>query len=239
MSTINAASALPGAVRVSGADADQTHHRFWQDVFEQAQGVGFSEGQGAQVPGPQRAFDQLQSATDVKSPSAPQARLVPSPAVGAGGGSPDDRMSRTGPSAHGVNDQALSPQASGAHQPSSSRNAWSGAASDAHPALSLRQELWQRASPLSHQLTEPGSEAQAAIRAHVVQMASGDWKVTLRAHRGLSVAQALAAAAQAVQPDGSVFGQISQVVLNGQLVHGETDQAEGASSASSTFELRC
>jgi hypothetical protein len=87
--------------------------------------------------------------------------------------------------------------------------------------------------------TSGSPEADNALRAHVCQTAAGDWKVTLRANKGLSVAQALAAAAQATQHSaGAAPGQIKQVVFNGLSIYQQADHAEAESSASSSFELR-
>lgn len=83
------------------------------------------------------------------------------------------------------------------------------------------------------------AEPESAIRAHVVVNAEGELKVALRAQRGLSVSQALAAVAQAVQQAGESSDQVEQVVLNGERIYQRVSERQTGAKGSSTFELKC
>jgi hypothetical protein len=85
----------------------------------------------------------------------------------------------------------------------------------------------------------PSEPVQLGMRAHVAQLASGELKVTLRAHRGLSVAQALAAAALARLGLDSAQAEIREVILNGATVHRGGACANKHESEHPSFEFRC
>ena len=93
------------------------------------------------------------------------------------------------------------------------------------------------ASALHQDHTSP--EVEAAIRAHVMQTADGDWKVSLRASKGVSVAQALAAVAQAIQHEAMPNGDVAQVTLNGTCIYQQANPSGSSASASPVFELKC
>lgn len=82
-------------------------------------------------------------------------------------------------------------------------------------------------------------QAEAGIRAHVMLTEAGGLRVALRAQRGLSVSQALAAAAQALSHQDNAESHVEQVVLNGERIYQNTNERPVATGASSTFELKC
>lgn len=82
-------------------------------------------------------------------------------------------------------------------------------------------------------------QAEAGIRAHVMLTEVGGLRVALRAQRGLSVSQALAAAAQALSHQDNSDSHVEQVVLNGERIYQKTSEHPVATGASSTFELKC
>lgn len=82
-------------------------------------------------------------------------------------------------------------------------------------------------------------QAEAGIHAHVMLTETGGLRVALRVQRGLSMSQALAAAAQAVGSQDTSGGHVEQVILNGERIYQNTSERPVKTGASSSFELKC
>lgn len=228
LSSWGAASSRPAS---SSGEAD---FQYWHDVFEQAQGPGV-QTQACQ-PGPN---EPLPSEGTLRAARQQGDASIAASAVG----SQDDAI-RGG---SGAKLTGRPSQLGDSHQPSARPMLIIGGQAFRHP-LGASSELSAQSdvsdAPLVEQLADGGlaspserEQIDAALHAHVMQTATGDWKVALRSPRSLSVAQALAAVAQALQQEGMPTGQVEQVMLNGACIYQQASQA--GASASSTFEIQC
>lgn len=219
-------------------DATRPDFQFWHEVFDQAHGSaadGASHGQGdagGMLHSGQPAVRSTASARP-DSATAGHAGQAASPSGQGGIGQPQvvpawQTVRSPSLQVPGLVGVVTSPTPAGAG------NAAAAAVSEASlaEAVSWPQQAASSAAP---DATEP----ESAIRAHVMVSAEGELKVALRAHRGLSVSQALAAVAQAVNQAGESGEQVEQVVLNGERIYQRVSERQTGAKTSSTFELKC
>jgi hypothetical protein len=227
----------PGAQRTAVfSTPSQSNQEFWRDVFDHAKGVGVHEQ-------PQQLDDRgRQSGPEVRQSNAagPQPDAAPRQGGRSSSASQFMLISSVSPQSEFVGTGVIASPAlfsGGLFLPIPQAAGAAVAEADASGSA-LREQAREVGQGPAGASVSP--EADAALHAHVSRTAAGDWKVTLRANKGMSVAQALAAAAQATQHSaGAAPGQIKQVVLNGRPIYQQTSQAEAEPSASCSFELRC
>lgn len=225
-----------GAQRPTGhAASNQANQSFWRDVFDHAKGVGVHE----QTLYENHYRDQSGPERQQATPIGAQRDAVAS--QGERSTSTGQQM-LTGTALQQTEFAALDVK-SGPALPDGSRYPLSirtpGLVADEADASVVARPEQSDNVRQGQAGTAASPEADNTLRAHVCQTAAGDWKVTLRASKGLSVAQALAAAAQATQQSaGAAPGQIKQVVFNGLSIYQQADRAEAEPSASSSFEFQ-
>jgi hypothetical protein len=209
--------------------------QFWQDVFDQAQG---SSPQGApghgfeedQWPGPaaQRRLSEHAQTSMLAVGSTPILReqgLAIAKTVAHALAQPLLTSTTLLPGTLAYAQTSAKPPRGGA----------AGMASDADVAVR------DTTKSSAHQAQADDTQALVAMQAHVMLTDAGDWKVALRAGRHVTVAQALAAVAQALaqQQQGLTEGQVEQVVLNGKPIYQRSARQDAAPPATSTFEINC
>jgi hypothetical protein len=218
--------------------ARQPDLKFWQGVFDHARGIGLQDGSMPNMfePSPvgsQRALGSAQSfgSVGISPEMSAQPELLPASFEHVAVTQVESCEVHVLPSAVVAES---SPLMSGALK-AVSAGTGSGSPDRGH-SLSAGPD---RSAPVLKPMGSFSEAAQAGIRVHVAQMLCGDLKVTLRAHRGLSVAQALAAAGQATHGLDPAQVRIREVMLNGVTVHGEGSGVSACVPEQTSFEFRC
>lgn len=211
---------------------------YWHQVFDQAHSRGLHAGRSGHEESRQSAVPEspspcrettLATAQLVSGPHLPQTACSASSVSAVRPDLPADFFDEQGPlvSIADANDVLSARGACGAGRATT----WQAPAAVVADAAAQAPQLAPRSRDT--QIDE------SRIQAHVMWTESGDLKVALRAQRGLSVSQALAAAAQAAAGHGASDVQVEQVVLNGERIYQNTSKRPVMTGASAPFEMKC
>lgn len=220
-------SMSPG--RTVDTGPSQADVQFWQDVFDSAKGIGVDASATLMADAASDA-----SAHPSSSPLAANQQANVRMATSTPASMPFVQGGSSALAPYGQPDVRLAKPAllMGGRMLASIEAAAAYGSGDDTVSVSL-----DRAAKVSVDVAYDDTGVEASLKAHVVQTPDGDWKVTLRTNKKLSVAQALSAVAEALKRDGMPQGQIDQVVLNGTCIYQQNNQT--GASASANFEWQC